>query len=106
MLYFRYKKFVKIFKIVKKANNIEHIEWKLEEKYGNDAKDAISILRAEGAVGYVGLYHECVNSVKMDTLILEYEAKCSSIFWGCVKWMIGTTLTVMGLLIAYSSLSK
>lgn len=106
MLYFKYKKFVKIFKIVKKANNTERIQGQLVEKYGDIANEAVSILKAKGVVGYVGLYHEHVDSSKMDAIILEYEARRSSIFWNFVKWMIGTILTVLGLIIAYLSLAN
>ena len=106
MLYFNYKKFIKIFKIVKKANNTEKIQWKLEEKYGDVANEAISILKAKGVVGYIGLYNEHVDPSKMDTIILEYEAKRSSMFWGFLKWVIGTLLTIAGLVIAFLSLNK
>ena len=103
MLYYKYKKFIKIFKIVKRANNTEHIQWKLEEKYGDVANEAISILKAKGVVGYVGLNHEYVDSSKMDAVILEYKEKCSSKFWGCIKWVIGTLLTIAGLIIGFLS---
>ena len=106
MLYYKYKKFIKIFKIVKRANNTEHIQWKLEEKYGDVANEAISILKAKGVVGYVGLNHEYVDSSKIDAIILEYEAKRSSMFWGFLKWVIGTLLTIVGLVIAFLSLNK
>ncbi len=103
MLYFRYKKFIDIFKIVKRTNNTEHIQWKLEEKYGNNAKDAISILKAKGVLTHVGLFQESIDSSKMDSLILEYEEKRSSMFWSFTKWVLGTTLTILGLLIAFFS---
>ena len=106
MLYFKYKKFIKIFKIVKKANNTEHIQWRLEEKYGDIANEAISILKAKGVVGSVGFSHEYVDSSKIDAIILEYEAKRSSMLWSFVKWVIGTILTVLGLIIAYLSFAN
>ena len=106
MLYFKYKKFIKIFRIVKKANNTERIQGKLEEKYGDIANEAISILKAKDVVGYVGLYHEHVDSSKMDAIILEYEAMCSSMIWNFVKWVIGTILTILGLIIAYLSFAN
>ena len=34
MLYFKYKKFIKIFKFVKRFKKLDNIEFKLEEKYG------------------------------------------------------------------------
>lgn len=106
MLYFKYKKFIKIFKIVKKANNTEKMQWRLEEKYGDVANEAISLLKAKGIVGYNGLYNEYVDCSKIDAIILEYEAKRSSMFWGFLKWVIGTLLTIAGLVIAYLSLNK
>ena len=106
MLYFKYKKFIKIFKIVKKANNTEKMQWRLEEKYGDVANEAISLLKAKGIVGCIGLYNEYVDCSKIDAIILEYEAKRSSMFWGFLKWVIGTLLTIAGLVIAYLSLNK
>lgn len=106
MLYFKYKKFIKIFKTIKKANNLDHIEWRLEEKYGSISKEALSILRAKGVFVNVGMFHENVNTAQMDAVILEYEDKCSSMFWSCVKWVIGTLLSVAGLIIAYLTFVK
>jgi hypothetical protein len=48
MLYFKYRNFIKIFKTIKKVNNVDNIEWKLEDKYGSSANEALSILRAKG----------------------------------------------------------
>lgn len=106
MLFFKYKKFIKIFKTVKKMNNIEHLDWTLEEKYGNIAYEAISILRAKGVITEYGLFHQSKNSPRLDALILEYEDKCSSLFWGFVKWSIGTIIAVASLYIAYLSFVK
>ena len=106
MLYFKYKKFIKIFKTVKMVNNLDHIDWRLEEKYGSISKEALSILRAKGVIVNIGMFHEGVNSSQMDAVILEYEDKCSSMFWSCVKWVIGTILSVTGLVIAYLTFVK
>ena len=91
MLYFKYRKFVKIFKVIKKVNNIDHIQWRLEEKYGNIANEALSILRVKGVFVNVGLFHENVNNSMMDAIILEYEDRCSSMFWGFLKWYLTLT---------------
>lgn len=104
MLYFKYRKFLKIFRTVKKMNNVEHLDWKLEEKYGPIAKEAISILRAKGGLVPVGILHESKNTTSLDALILEYEDKCSSMLWGCIKWGIGTLIAGISLYFAYSSL--
>ena len=106
MLYFKYKKFIKIFKTIKKTNNLDHIEWRLEEKHGSISKEALSILRAKGVFVNVGMFHENVNTAQMDAVLLEYEDKCSSMFWSCVKWVIGTLLSVAGLIIAFLTFVK
>ena len=106
MLYFKYRKFIKIFKTIKKVNNIDHIQWRLEEKYGNIANEALSILRANGVFIDVGLFHENVNNAKMDAIILEYEERCSSMFWGFLKWTIGTIIAIAGLCLAYLTFTK
>ena len=106
MLFFKYKKFIKIFKTVKKMNNIEHLDWTLEEKYGSIAYEAISILRAKGVITEYGLFNQSKNTPRLDALILEYEDKCSSLFWGFVKWSIGTIIAVASLYIAYLSFVK
>ena len=106
MLYFKYSKFIKIFKTIKKANNLDHIRWRLEEKYGNIANEALSILRAKGVFVNAGLFHENVNNSMMDATILEYEDRCSSMFWGFLKWTIGTVIAIAGLYIAYLRLTK
>lgn len=106
MLYFKYRKFVKIFKTVKKVNNLDHIEWRLEEKYGSIANEALSTLRTKGVFVNVGLFHENVNNAKMDTIILEYEERCSSMFWGFLKWTIGTIIAIAGLCLAYLTFTK
>ena len=106
MLYFKYRKFIKIFKTVKKVNNIDHIEWRLEEKYGNTANEALSILRAKGVFENVGFFHENVNTAKMDAILLEYEDRCSSMFWGFFKWTIGTVIAIAGLWFAYLTFTK
>ena len=48
MLYFKYRKFIKIFNIIREVNNLDHIEWRLEQKYGRIANEEVSILRAQG----------------------------------------------------------
>lgn len=106
MQYFKYRKFIKIFNYIKKVNNLDHIEWQLEEKYGSIAKEALSILRAKGVFVNVGLFHENVNNAKMDAIILEYEDRCSSMFWGFLKWTIGTVIAIAGLYIAYLTFTK
>ena len=70
MSYFKYRKFVKIFKVIKKVNNIDHIQWRLEEKYGSISREAISILRAKNVFISVGIFHENVDSSKIDAIIL------------------------------------
>lgn len=106
MLYFKYRKFLKIFRTVKKTNNVEHLDWKLEEKYGAIAKEAISILRVKRGLTEVGLFHETKNITNIDALILEYEDKCSSMFWEFIKWTVGTVIAAAGLYIAYLSFIK
>ena len=106
MLYFKYRKFIKIFKTLKKVNNLDHIEWRLEEKYGSIANEALSILRAKSVFVNVGLFHENVNYAKMDAIILEYEERCSSMFWGFLKWTIGTIIAIAGLCFAYLTFTK
>lgn len=106
MLYFKYKKFIKIFKAIKKVKNLDHIEWRLEDKFGSISKEALSILRAKGVFVNVGMFQENVNTAQMDAIILEYEEKCSSMFWSCVKWVIGTSITIAGLILAYMTFVK
>ena len=106
MLYFKYRKFITIFKYIQKRNNLEHLEWDLEEKYGTDAKEAVSILRAKGGIIPCGIFYETKNTARLDTIVLEYEDKCSSAFWGFVKWTIGTIIAIAGLIIAYLSFAK
>ena len=106
MLYFKYRNFIKIFKAIKKDNNVDNIEWRLEDKYGSIANEALSILRAKGVFVNVGLFHENVNNAKMDAIILEYEDRCSSMFWGFMKWTIGTVIAAAGVYIAYLSFIK
>ncbi len=106
MLYFKYRKFIKIFKTIKHVNNVDHIEWRLEDKYGSVASEALSILRAKGVLVNVGLFHEKTNDAKMDAIILQYEDRCSSMFWGFLKWTIGTIIAIAGLYFAYLTLTK
>lgn len=106
MLYFKYKKFIKIYKTIKKMNNVEHLEWELEEKYGNIAKEAVSVLRAKGGITNIGLFHQDKNVASIDALILELEDKCSAMFWEFLKWTIGTGIAIAGLYIAYLSFVK
>ena len=87
-------------------NNVENLEWKLEDKYGTIANEAVSILRAKGGITQYSMFHESKNSANLDAIILEYEDKCSSMFWGFVKWTIGTVIAVAGLFIAYLSFIK
>ena len=106
MLYFKYRKFIKIFKTIRKVNNIDNLEWRLEQKYGSIANEAVSILRAKGVFVNVGVFHENVNYAKMDAIILEYEDRCSSMFWGFLKWTIGTVIAIAGLCFAYLTFTK
>lgn len=106
MLYFKYKKFIKIFKFVKKLKELNHIDFELEEKYGHRAEEALSILKAKGGIVKAGYFYDRLNSDKMDAIILEYEERCSSMFWGFVKWAIGTSLSIGGLVVAYMSFAK
>ena len=106
MLYFKYKRFIKIFKTIKKVKNTDRLEWRLEEKYGSISREAISILRAKNVFISVGIFHENVDSSKSDAIILEYEDRCSSMFWGFMKWTIGTMIAIAGLYFAYLSLVK
>lgn len=85
---------------------MEHLEWKLEDKYGDSAKEAISILRAKGGITQYSMFDECKNTAKIDAIILEYTDKCSSMFWGFLKWTIGTGIAVAGLFITYLSFVK
>lgn len=103
MLYYKYRKFIKIYKTIKKMDNMEHLEWRLEEKYGSIAKEAISILKAKGGITEYGLFHQGKDVGRIDALILEYEDKCSAMLWEFVKWTIGTVIAVAGLYIAYLS---
>lgn len=107
MLYFKYKKFIKIFKYIKKRGNIEHLDWILEEKYGKDAEEALSVLTAKGGITrhFMSSLYE-PQSAKMNEIILEYEDKCSAMFWEFVKWTIGTVIAIAGLYIAYLSFVK
>ena len=107
MLYFKYRKFIRIFKYIKERGNIEHLDWMLEEKYGKVAEEALSILMARGGVSkhFMSSFYE-PHSAKLDEIILEYEDKCSSMFWEFVKWTIGTVIAVVGLYIAYLSFVK
>lgn len=83
---------------------MEHFEWALEEKYGEIAKEAISILWAKGGITSYGLFHRDKNTSNIDALILEYEDKCSAMFWEFVKWTLGTMIAIVGLYFAYLSL--
>ena len=85
---------------------MEHLDWKLEDRYGNLGKEALSILRSKGGIIYYNIFNECKNAAKIDDIILEYEYKCSSMFWGFLKWSIGTIIAVAGLAIAYLSFLK
>ena len=107
MLYFKYRTFIKVFKYIKKRGNTEHLDWILEEKYGKVAEEALSILMARGGVSkhFMSSFYE-PHSAKLDEIILEYEDKCSSMFWEFVKWTIGTVIAVVGLYIAYLSFVK
>lgn len=106
MLYFKYRKFIKIFETIQQANNIEHLEWKLEDKFGDSAKEAVSILRAKGGIIKYSMFNECKNNANIDAIILEYKDKCSSMFWGFLKWTIGTGIAAAGLYITYLSFGK
>lgn len=106
MLYFKYKKFIKIYKTIKKMNNVEHLEWKLEDKYGDISKEAVSFLRAKGGLTNIGLFHQGKDVANIDALIIELEDKCSGMFWEFVKWSIGTGIAIAGLYIAYLSFVK
>ncbi len=106
MLYCKYRKFIKIFKTIQNANDLYHLDWKLEEKYGKNAQEAFSILRAKGGINQYNLYNENKNTANIDTIILEYEDKCSSMLWGFLKWTIGTLIAIAGLIIAYLSFVK
>lgn len=107
ILYFKYKKFIKIFKYIKERGNTERLDWILEDKYGTDAEEALSLLMAKGGLTkhlMSSLYE--THSAKMDEIILEYEDKCSNMFWSFIKWTIGTGIAVAGLIIAYLSFVK
>ena len=69
-------------------------------------EEALSILKAKGAFVCIGVLHEGIDSAKIDAIILEYEERCSSMFWGFVKWTIGTSLSIGGLVVAYMSFAK
>ena len=103
MLYFKYKKFIKIFKYVKKMNDYERLEWTLEDKYGDIANEAVSILNAKGGLKQGNCFQYYPIFSQIDAIILEYEDKCSSMFWNFVKWLLGTAIAVAGLIIAYLS---
>ncbi len=106
MQYFKYRKFISIFKYIQNRNSLKHFEWDLEERYGTIAKEAISILRAKGGIIPCGLFREAKNNAKLDVIILEYEDKCSTSFWGFIKWTIGTIIATAGLYMAYLSIVK
>lgn len=106
MLYFKYRKFITIFKYIQRRNSLEHFEWDLEDIYGPVSKEAVSILRAKGGIIPCGIFNETKNKARLDTIILEYEDKCSTAFWGFVKWTIGTVIAIAGLFIAYLSFVK
>lgn len=108
MLYCKYKKFIKIFKYIKRLRSTGSLEFNLENKFGDDAKEAVSILKAKG-----GLYNYNMMSfdlakddAKIDAAILEYKEKASELFWGFIKWVIGTGIAIAGLYIAYLSFVK
>ena len=106
MLYFKYKKFIKIFNSIQKMNNVERVDWILEEKYGPIAKEALSILRAKGGITQYSMFYENKNSATIDAIILEYEDKCSAMYWEFWKWTIGTVIAIVGLYLAYLSFVK
>ena len=107
MLYCKYKNFIKIFKFIKDRGNTERLDWILEEKFGNIAEEALSILKSKGGVSQhmMSSFYE-THSSRIDEIILEYEDKCSAMFWEFVKWAIGTVIAVAGLYIAYLSFVK
>mgnify|MGYP006908832195 CR=1 FL=1 len=106
LLYFKYRKFIKIFRYIKNMNNMEQLEWALERKYGKIANESISILKAKGGITEYGFCHKGKNVSNIDALILEYEDKCSAMFWEFVKWTTGTIIAIAGLYIAYLSFVK
>lgn len=106
MLYFKYRKFIAIFKYIQKRKSLERIELDLENKYGTVANEALSILRAEGGIIPCGIFNETKNRARLDAIVLEYEDKCSTAFWGFVKWTIGTLIAIAGLFITYLSFVK
>lgn len=85
---------------------MEHFEWALEKKFGKISQEAISIMMAKGGIRECGLFHKAKNESSIDALILEYEDKCSAMFWEFVKWTIGTMIAIAGLYIAYLSFVK
>ena len=85
---------------------MEHLEWTLEDKYGDIANEAVSLLRAKGGLTKYSIFDECKNTAIIDAVILEYKDKCSSMFWGFLRWIIGTGIAVAGLYIAYLSFVK
>lgn len=107
MIYFKYRKFIRIFKYIQKMNNLEHLDWQLEERFGVVSKEAFAILEARGGLHRQGIYSywNRDNSI-IESLITEYNEKCSSMFWEFVKWTIGTGIAIAGLYIAYLSFVK
>ena len=74
ILYFKYKKFIKIFKYIKKRGNTERLDWILEEKYGADAEEALSLLMAKGGL----------TKHFMSSFYEPHSAKWMRSFW-CMK---------------------
>lgn len=106
MLYFKYRKFVRIFDYVKRLNRMEHLDFILEQKFGKDAKEAISILKARGGLYMFNImsFSLAKDEAKIDAAILEYNEKSSAMFWGFVKWTIGTAIAIVGAWFAYRAL--
>ena len=107
MIYFKYKKFIQILKYIRKRNNLDHLEWDLDEKFGSYSKEVYSVLEARGGLRRQGIsFHLIKDTSIIDSLILEYKEKCSAMYWEFVKWTIGTAIAVAGLYIAYLSFVK
>lgn len=107
MLYFRYRRYIKVFKRIKNANNVNGIDIFPEDRFGKDVSDAISILKTNGGLYNYGLHSNLAkDGAKIDATILEYEEKCSRILWGIVKWAIGTAIAIAGLFFAYLSIKN
>lgn len=101
MIYFKYRRYIKNFKKIRNANNVNGIDVFPEEKFGKDMSDAISILKANGGLYNYGLYSNLAkDNAKIDAIIFDYEEKCSSLLWGIVKWIIGTIIAIVGLFFA------